>query len=73
MDKGNRSLTDADAKAIATELKKQLFKDLQLEVGRGVIFWAKRVFVLILLILAIYGAFGDRPFVQSIVSSGSGG
>ena len=73
MSDDDRLLTDADVKAIADELKKGLLKDFQLEVGRGVIYWAKRLAVLILLLLAVYGMIGgDRALVQHFIPARGG-
>jgi len=66
----NRTLTDADARAIATELKKQLLADFHLEVGKGVVYWIKRAVVVLLLLLALYGALGDRPFLHQLIANG---
>ena len=67
-----RKLSDADVRAIANELKAGLLKDFQMEVGKGVIFWAKRVTVLLLIILALYGVLGgDKSLLAQL--SGKGG
>lgn len=51
----NRLLTDEDVSAIVTELKTQLVKDFQIEVGKGVLGWVKRAAILLLILAAVYG------------------
>lgn len=50
-----RTLTEDDVKAIVSELKSQLVKDFQIEVGKGVLGWVRRAAVLLLILLAVYG------------------
>lgn len=51
----DRNLTDTDVEAIVAELKRQLVADFQLEVGKGMLGWVKKVFWWLLLIAAVYG------------------
>lgn len=63
-DDAPRNLTDADIAAlghaivepVAALIKAQLVEDFQLEIGRGVIAWARRAIFGILFALAIWGA-----------------
>lgn len=66
----NRKLTDEDVKSIVDELKRELFKDFQLEVAKGVIGWVKKAVVVILIYLALQGIAGDKAFLQSIAATG---
>ena len=72
MEDPERHLADEDVKAIVAELKSQLLKDFQLEVGRGVWGWVKKAAVLILLLLAVQGILTDKNFVQSVLAGGGG-
>jgi hypothetical protein len=58
----DRSLTEADVKAIVSELKTQLVKDFQLEVGKGVLGWVKKALILLLILAALYGISGTQWF-----------
>lgn len=62
----DRNLTDADVKAIAVALKKQLITDFYGEIGKGV--WAlfKKSLLPILLILAVYGMSQDKGFIHGL-------
>lgn len=74
MNDNERLLTDADVKAIADALKAGLLRDLYLEAGRGVVFWAKKVAVLLLLLLAVYGLLGgERGLIASVIATKGGG
>jgi len=53
-----RILSDEDVQAIVAELKKQLLADFQLEVGKGLLGWVKKIFWWLLLIAAVYGMAG---------------
>lgn len=66
----NRKLTDEDVKSIVDELKRELFKDFQLEVAKGVLGWVKKAVVVILIYLALQGIAGDKAFLQSIAATG---
>jgi len=66
----NRKLTDDDVKSIVDELKRELFKDFQLEVAKGVLGWVKKAVVVILIYLALQGIAGDKAFLQSIAATG---
>lgn len=66
----NRRLTDDDVKSIVDELKRELFKDFQLEVAKGVLGWVKKAVVVILIYLALQGIAGDKAFLQSIAATG---
>lgn len=58
----DRSLTEADVKAIVSELKTQLVQDFQIEVGKGVLGWVKKALFYLLLLAAVAGAFGSGWF-----------
>lgn len=73
MDDNDRLLTDADVKAIANELKAGLLRDLYQEAGKGMLFWVRRIAILLLLLLAIYGLLGgERALVQSVFAAKGG-
>jgi hypothetical protein len=57
---GERTLTDADVAEIVAKFKESLLKDLQLEAGKGLLFWARKAFWGVMIALALYGVFGDR-------------
>lgn len=61
----DRKITDADAKAIAAELKQQIMEDFKLEVGSGVLVWVKRALVVFLIYLAVVGMAGGRNFADA--------
>lgn len=63
-----RNLTDADVAAIVEKLKGELVADFYGEVGKGVWDWAKRLFLGLLLILAVYGMAGDKTLLHSIAN-----
>lgn len=67
MEDNKRNLTERDVEAIVGELKRQLLADFQIEVGRGVLSWAKRAFWLLLLVLAVYGISSDKDFINAAV------
>ena len=71
MSDDNRNITDSDAKAIATELKKQIMEDFKLEVGAGVLIWVKRAVIVLLLYLAVVGINGDKSFLHSLTTGSS--
>jgi len=74
MDDEERLLTDADVKAIAKELKAGLLRDLYLEAGKGVVFWARRVVVLMLLVLAVYGVLAaNKALIPTYLITKGGG
>lgn len=74
MDDEDRLLTDADVKAIARELKAGLLRDLYLEAGKGLVFWARRVVVLLLLVLAVYGLLAaNKAMIPSFFVTRGGG
>ena len=54
----DRNLTDTDVEAIVAELKRQLVADFQLEVGKGLLGWVKKIFWWLLLLAAVYGMAG---------------
>lgn len=58
--RAQRTLTDADVKAIVALLKEELVEDFYGEVGRGVWAWIKRAVFGLLLAFAIYAAAHDR-------------
>jgi hypothetical protein len=55
---GNRTLTEDDVKAIAAQIESGITQRFQLNVGRGVLGLAWRVFMYALVALAAYGAGG---------------
>lgn len=61
----DRLLTDDDVKAIVSELKAQLVKDFQVEVGKGVLGWVKKALVLLLILAALYGVSGTGWFTRA--------
>ena len=61
-----RTLTDADVKAIVTLLKAELVEDFYGEVGRGVWSWIKKAVIGLLLAFAIYAAASDRGFFHPL-------
>lgn len=67
-----RNLTEGDVEAIVMELKTQLLKDFQLEVGRGLLGWAYKAMWLLLLAAAVYGIAGDRQFLTSMAAATKG-
>lgn len=69
----NRLLTDEDVSAIVTELKAQLVKDFQVEVGKGVLGWVKKALVLLLILAALYGVSGTSWFNRAAGKIGGGG
>ncbi|MGQ7939126.1 hypothetical protein [Paraburkholderia sp. D1E] len=54
----NRTLTEADVKAIAAQIEIGITQRFQLNVGRGVIVMAWKVVMYALVALAAYGAGG---------------
>lgn len=68
----DRLLTDEDVKAIVSELKAQLVKDFQIEVGKGVLGWVKKALILLLILAALYGISGTAWF-KSAQPKGGGG
>lgn len=64
----DRNLTDRDAEAIASELKKQIMQDFKVEVGAGVLVLVKKSLIWILLLLAIYGITHSGTFYASMVA-----
>ncbi|WP_124861873.1 hypothetical protein [Burkholderia anthina] len=52
----NRTLTDADVRAIAAQIESGITQRFQVNVGRGVLGLAWRVFMYALVALAAYGA-----------------
>ncbi|MBN3809411.1 hypothetical protein [Paraburkholderia sp. Ac-20347] len=60
----NRTLTDADVKAIAREIEAGITQRFQLNVGRGVLGMAWKAMLYALILLAVYGAGGGfRKFL----------
>lgn len=55
---GNRTLTEDDVKAIAEQIENGITQRFQLNVGRGVLGLAWRVFLYALIATAAYGAGG---------------
>jgi hypothetical protein len=55
---GNRTLTEDDVKAIAAQIESGITQRFQLNVGRGILGLAWRVFVYALVAVAAYGAGG---------------
>lgn len=64
----HRNLTDDDVDAIVGKLKSQLVSDFYGEVGKGLWGWIKKAIWMLLLLLAIQGMAGDRPWLQQIVA-----
>lgn len=65
-----RKLTDADAAKVASELKTQIMQDFKLEVATGLLALVKKGFVLLLLLLAIYGITSDKSLLQAVTTGG---
>lgn len=57
---GGRILSDEDVEAIVKELKKSILTDLHLEAGKGLFFWLRKAFWLLVIALVLYGMFGDK-------------
>ncbi|MCA8203203.1 hypothetical protein LGM71_19305 [Burkholderia sp. AU33545] len=55
---GNRTLTEDDVKAIAEQIESGITQRFQLNVGRGILGLAWRVFMYALVAIAAYGAGG---------------
>ncbi|WP_175725451.1 hypothetical protein [Burkholderia ambifaria] len=55
---GNRTLTEDDVKAIAEQIESGITHRFQLNVGRGILGLAWRVFMYALVAVAAYGAGG---------------
>ncbi|EMN5130233.1 hypothetical protein BCO18175_02358 [Burkholderia contaminans] len=55
---GNRTLTEDDVKAIAEQIESGITQRFQLNVGRGILGLAWRVFIYALIAVAAYGAGG---------------
>ncbi|HEM7879079.1 TPA: hypothetical protein U2L31_005505 [Burkholderia contaminans] len=55
---GNRTLTEDDVKAIAEQIESGITQRFQLNVGRGILGLAWRVFMYALVAVAAYGAGG---------------
>lgn len=55
---GNRTLTEDDVKAIAAQIESGITQRFQLNVGRGILGLAWRVFMYALVAVAAYGAGG---------------
>lgn len=59
-----RNFTDADLEKLAScliipvaaEIRRQMVEELQLDVGRTVLVWAKRAVVVVLVFIAMWGA-----------------
>lgn len=66
-----RTLSDADVKAIVTGLKAELVRDFQLEVGRGVFAWVKRMGWWLLLLAALYGVSTERGLLRGAAKLGA--
>lgn len=69
----DRLLTDDDVKAIVSELKAQLVKDFQIEVGKGVLGWVKKALILLVLLAALYGIAGTSWFYRAAPAKPGGG
>jgi len=54
----NRNLTDADVKAIASEIERSIMQRFQLNVGQGVLRFVWRAMIYAMIALAAYGAAG---------------
>ncbi|KVN46840.1 hypothetical protein WT12_14740 [Burkholderia territorii] len=54
----NRTLTEDDVKAIAAQIENGITQRFQLNVGRGILGLAWRVFIYALIAVAAYGAGG---------------
>ena len=67
-----RNITDADAAAIASQLKLQIMQDFRVEVGTGLLTLAKKAFFYVLLLLAVYGVTQTSGFFANI-HMGNGG
>lgn len=65
-----RNMTDADVNAVVDTLKRELLKDFQLEVAKGVLGWVKKAVIVLLIYLALSGIAGDKQFTQSIAAVG---
>lgn len=55
---GNRTLTEDDVKAIAEQIESGITQRFQLNIGRGILGLAWRVFMYALVAVAAYGAGG---------------
>jgi hypothetical protein len=66
-----RTLTDGDVRAIATELKIQLLTDFKLDVANGVLVWVRKAAILFLLYLAITGIVGEKSWIPSVFAGGT--
>lgn len=65
-----RSLTDSDVDAIAAKVLQQLLERFQIEAGRGVLGFAKKALVVVLILLAIQGISGDRTVIETFIPGG---
>lgn len=54
----NRTLTDADVRALADQIERNIVGRFELNVGRGVLGLVKRLFIHALVAVAAYGAAG---------------
>lgn len=60
MDRGQRTLTDADVEAIADCLKERLVKDFYTDLGKGIWGLAWRAMLVAIAAVAAYGAVGSK-------------
>lgn len=57
----DRTLTDADVKAIVDGLERRLVENFYRDIGKGVWVFAKKTLIALLLLLAAYGAIKSLP------------
>lgn len=62
----SRTLSDEDVKAIAEQVKLLLIEEFQLETGKTMWTWAKRLVLAVLAWFAVLGMHIDRPVVEAI-------
>lgn len=65
----NRTLTDADVAAIAEQVKHLIMEDLQIETGRTVWMWAKRIVIGVLLYIVLVGSGLDKHVSPTIIQA----
>ena len=64
-----RTLTDADVEAIALKVKDLIMRDLQLETGKTVWTWIKRVVIAMLVYAALVGAGVDKHIAPTFIGA----
>lgn len=66
----DRTLSDADVKAIVDGLKSSILKDFKIEVANGILGWIRKAFIVFLIFLAVQGISGDRDFLSTLTHAG---